>query len=118
MSVPGPCWIDRTAHDRSGQVLGVVVDVYNDPRSQTPAWLAISTGFFGARTVIAPIAGVSSLGTDVVIAHDRADIDTAPSVNVHVVVSEADDQRLTEHFSACARSRQHTQQTHKGITSS
>ncbi|MEO6653346.1 MAG: PRC-barrel domain-containing protein [Ilumatobacteraceae bacterium] len=110
-----PAWIDRAVRDRSGQLLGVVIDVYDDPLTRLPAWLALSTGFFGVQREIAPIAGASILGDDVVVAHELADIHGAPRVDIRVSVTEADERRLTDYFSGCDISRRISNQQHKGI---
>jgi hypothetical protein len=44
-----------SAMDNHGDLIGVVVDVYEDPSSRRPAWLAISTGFFGTRVAVVPL---------------------------------------------------------------
>lgn len=91
-------WIDRRAVDNQGGLLGVVVDVYEDSQSRCPAWLAISTGFFGTRIAIAPVHGASRLGEDVVIAHDRRTITTAPGVDIVVAVEPTQQRRLVDHY--------------------
>lgn len=92
-------WIDRRALDRRGELIGVVVDVYGDPVSRRPAWLAISSGFFGIRIGVAPIEGVSLRGGDVVIAHSREVVTTAPPVDVLVTVDPDQQRRLVDHYS-------------------
>ena len=91
-------WIERRAIDRDGETIGVVVDVYDDPVSHRPAWIAIGTGFFGTRVGIVPVESVSPLGDDLVIAHDRARIATSPIVDVCVAVNPQDHDRLTNHY--------------------
>ena len=63
-------------------------------RPAASGWLAISTGFFGTRIAVAPVHGASLLGDDVVIAHDRHTITTAPPVDIVVTVDPADEQAL------------------------
>ena len=93
-------WVDRHARDASGAVIGIVVDVYADPLTRRPAWLAISTGFFGTRIAVAPLRGASLLGEDVVIAHDRDTVLTAPPGDVVVTIDPAEQQSLIDHYTA------------------
>jgi hypothetical protein len=93
-------WVDRTALDRRGALIGVIVDVYDDPLSRRPAWLAISTGFFGARVGVAPLGSASRLGEDVVIGHDRSTIASAPSVDVVVTVDPSQQRQLIDHYAS------------------
>jgi hypothetical protein len=94
----GDEWFDRRALDVHGDLLGVVVDVYDDPESRRPAWLAISTGFFGTHIGVVPLSGASLLGPDVVVAYDRHTITTAPAVDVVITVDQAQQQRLVDHY--------------------
>lgn len=100
LRVRGSDWVDRTAFDRRGVLVGVIVDVYDDPTSRRPAWLAISTGFFGARVGVAPLHSASRLGEDVVIAHDRSTIASAPPVDVVVTVNPSQQHRLIDHYAS------------------
>jgi hypothetical protein len=93
-------WLDRRALDNRGTLLGVVVDIYADVVSRRPEWLAISTGFFGTRVAVVPVRAASLLGDDVVIAHDRETITSAPMVDVLVAVDPRQQQLLLDHY-AC-----------------
>ncbi len=91
-------WLDRRALDNHGTLLGVVVDICADVVSRRAEWLAISTGFFGTRVAVAPVRGASLLGDDVVIAHDRETITSAPTVDVLVAVDPDQQQLLVYHY--------------------
>lgn len=91
-------WVDRRAVDRHGEVLGLVVDAYTDPATCRVRWLAVATGFFGTRVAVVPVHGASLLGHDVVIAHDRQLVTTAPTVDIVVGVDPADEQSLIDHY--------------------
>lgn len=91
-------WLDRRALDNCGELLGTVVDIYDDARTRRPSWLAISTGFFGTRIAVAPVRGASLLGDDVVVAHDRHTVTHAPTVDIVVTVEPNQHQRLLDHY--------------------
>lgn len=90
--------MDRRVRDVSGEILGVIVDVYDDPNTRQPTWLAVSTGYFGTRVAIVPIRSASLLGSDVVIAHDRSLITAAPAVDVFVAVTPDHHRQLLDHY--------------------
>ncbi len=94
----GDVWVDRLGRDNRGEILGVVVDVYEDPDTRQPTWLAISTGYFGTRITVVPIRGCSLLGDDVVVAHDRSTITSAPAVEINVTVAPEHHRLLVEHY--------------------
>jgi len=93
-------WVDRRALDRRGEVLGLVVDAYTDPVTHRIRWLAVATGFFGTRVAVVPVRGASLLGDDVVIAHSRHVITTAPAVDIVVGVDPADERSLIDHYTS------------------
>lgn len=93
-------WVDRRALDLHGELLGIVVDAYTDPASRRVRWLALATGFFGTRVAVVPVQGASLLGDDVVIAHPREVITTAPLVEIVVGVDPGDEPSLVAHYSS------------------
>jgi hypothetical protein len=106
-------WVDRRVLDPSGELVGVVVDIYADADSGRPRWLAISSGYFGTRVLVAPLAGASTRGPNLVIAHSRARVETAPTVHPIAALSGRDEQTLRAHF---GRTEHHHQPTPTGRT--
>jgi hypothetical protein len=100
-------WVDRRVVDPAGDLVGVVVDVYADADSGESCWLAISSGYFGTRVLVAPAAGASNRGSDVVIAHSRARVETAPTVHPVAALSGRDEQALRAHFGRARRHHHH-----------
>ncbi|MGI9051414.1 MAG: PRC-barrel domain-containing protein [Ilumatobacteraceae bacterium] len=91
-------WVDRRAVDQHGEPVGVVVDIYLDMGTRRAKWLAISSGFFGTRTVVAPVRGASLLGGDVVISHPRELIGATPPVEAVVTIPLAVEQSVIDHY--------------------
>jgi len=100
-------WVDRRVRDTGGNVLGVVVDVYEDPNTRQPTWLAVSTGYFGTRIVVVPICGSALLGDDVVVAHNRETITKAPAVEIFVAVTPDHHRQLSDHYGPSPRDGGH-----------
>jgi len=90
--------------DKRGELVGVVVDVYDDPSTRRSAWLAISTGFFGTRVGVVPLHGASLLGDDVVIPYTRHVVTSAPRVDVIVTVDPDQQQWLIDHYATASGS--------------
>jgi hypothetical protein len=109
-------WFDRRALDVHGDLLGIVVDVYDDLESRRPAWLAIRTGFFGTRIGVVPLRGASLLGPDVVVAYDRHTVTTAPAVDVVITVDPGQQQRLADHYAQRARPPRPSRRNPEGST--
>ena len=74
--------IDRTAVDPTGQKIGTVSGVYVDDVTGEPAWLAITTGWFGTRVSFVPVAGASLADDDdVVVAYHKDTVKDAPNID-------------------------------------
>lgn len=93
-------WLDRRVIDQHGEPVGVVVDIYVDADTGRAVWVAISTGFFGTRRVVAPVRGASLLGGDVILAQPRELVLSAPTVHALVVVPPHEQQLLVNHYTA------------------
>ena len=87
--------IDRTAVDPTSQKIGTVSSVYVDDVTGEPAWLAITTGWFGTRVSFAPIAGAYLADDDVVVAYPKDTVKDAP--NIDADGSLTPDEALTLH---------------------
>jgi uncharacterized protein (TIGR02271 family) len=74
--------IDRTAVDPTSQKIGTVSSVYVDDVTGEPAWLAITTGWFGSRVSFAPVAGAYLADDgDVVVAYPKDTVKDAPNID-------------------------------------
>lgn len=96
------CWLDRLVLDDRGETLGVLIEIYADGLTRRPAWLAIDAA---SGVVVAPVRGASLLGEDVVIAHARRTVATAPAVEVLGTVDPAQEQLLSNHYGRRASRR-------------
>lgn len=91
-------WLDRRAYDCVGELLGVVVAVYDGPTEGSPAWLAIGRGPFGLRTAVVPLRGARLWGADVIVDFDRATVTAAPPGDVYVSLEPDDEARLVAYY--------------------
>jgi uncharacterized protein YrrD len=91
-------WVDRRALDHHGEMIGTVVDVYDDVQTGRAKWLVVSTGYFGTRRAVAPANGASFLGDDVVMSHSKAVIVAAPAVHTYTAIVADDERAVTAHY--------------------
>jgi hypothetical protein len=98
VSINATDWLDRRVYGCDGEVIGLVVGVYDDSSTGRPAWIAVGMGAFSLRTAVVPFAGALSWGTDVVVAHGRETVLAAPPVDFVVSLVPEDEARLLEHY--------------------
>lgn len=91
---PRADWRGMKAVDPSGDKVGTIDEIYVDEETGQPAWAALRTGLFGTRLSFAPLAGARSDGEVVHVAHDKAQIKDAPSVEGGEDLTPADEDTL------------------------
>jgi sporulation protein YlmC with PRC-barrel domain len=90
--------VDRGVLDRHGEVIGTVVDVYEDALTGRAKWLVVSTGYFGTRRAVAPVQDAALIGDDVVVAYPRDVIDAAPHVHTFTAITPSDERTVSAHY--------------------
>ncbi|MEJ7720038.1 MAG: PRC-barrel domain-containing protein [Ilumatobacteraceae bacterium] len=117
--------IGQTAHDRDGNKVGEVADLYYDTDSGHLEWLAVTTGLFGSKVSFVPIAGSTQDDDGLVVAPDKATIKDAPRIDPDGRLTEEEERALYAHYglessassSGSARDDDHEDTTGTGTTS-
>lgn len=91
-----------TAYSSTGDKIGRVGNVYVDDLSQEPAWVTISAGFFGSRTLFAPLAGARIDGDRLVLAYSKDAVEAAPGVADSGHISDVEQQQLFDYYQGLA----------------
>ena len=90
-------WIDRRVLDIRGEPIGVIVDLHPAGADRRPEWLAISTGLLSTPIVV-PVHGAARIGDDVVVAHHRQVVFTAPGDAELLTIDPAAERAIAAHF--------------------
>jgi uncharacterized protein (TIGR02271 family) len=91
-------WVGRTAVDPDGEKVGKIHDVYADDTSGQPEWLALTTGFFGTRVSLVPLAAASMSGDEVCVAYGKDLIKDSPHVDAAGHLTSQEEQQLFAHY--------------------
>jgi hypothetical protein len=94
-------WIDLRVLDVSGEPIGVVVDVH-PAGPERPEWLVISTGLLGSPVAV-PVHGAARINDDIVIAHHRQVVFTAPGNAELLTIDPVAARSIAAHFGLLAR---------------
>jgi hypothetical protein len=92
-------WRGHTVRDRQGEKLGKLGDLYLDTDDR-PAYAGISTGLFGTRESIVPLAGVREEGGDLHVPFDAELVRDAPNIEPDAVLSPDEEDALARHYGA------------------
>ncbi|HEX8854283.1 MAG TPA: PRC-barrel domain-containing protein, partial [Thermoleophilaceae bacterium] len=82
----------------SGDKIGKLEEVYVDSATGKPEWFAVSTGLFGTRLSLIPIAGANLRDDTVQVAYDKAKVKDAPNVDPDGDLSQDQEARLYGHY--------------------
>ena len=91
-------WRGRTAVDADGEKIGSIEDIYLDRQSGEPEWIAVKTGLLGNNVSFVPIGDAQPSGEEVRVAHDKAKVKDAPSIDPDGELSPEEERRLYEHY--------------------
>jgi uncharacterized protein (TIGR02271 family) len=91
-------WQGRELVGSDGEKIGTVKEIYEDTATGKPEWALVSSGLFGTRSHFVPIAAAEAAGEQVRVNATKDQVKDAPSVEGEGQLSEADEQRLFEHY--------------------
>ena len=78
--------------------IGKIDHVYLDRQTGEPTFAAVKTGLFGSKSSLVPIAEAHSHDEHVHVAFSKDTVKDAPNVDADEELSEAEEQRLYEHY--------------------
>jgi uncharacterized protein (TIGR02271 family) len=87
-----------TAFDRTGEKIGKVGQLYVDDATGEPAWVTVSTGWFGMSESFVPLKGADFEGDDIRLAYDKDTVKDAPRVDAGVSLEPDREQELDRHY--------------------
>ncbi len=68
----------KVVKDSAGDKIGKVSEVYLDYETDKPEWVSVSTGMFGSKEALVPLAAVQYDNGDLVVPFDKAKVKAAP----------------------------------------
>lgn len=98
--------IGKPALDKEHKKVGKIAHFYLYETDSHPTWVAVTTGFFGTKETLAPLA-LAEITDDreVVIDADKKTIKDAPSVSPGQELSPSEQERLYQHYKAMVTRR-------------
>ena len=91
-------WIGLDAYDRSGDKIGEITNVYYYVETGRPEWLAVTTGWFGMNSSLAPIVGSAPSDDGIRLDVDKDVVKDAPNFSHEGEISPAEEERLYTHY--------------------
>jgi sporulation protein YlmC with PRC-barrel domain len=83
---------------QDGQHVGKLADVYVSKETGEPEFLLVSSGFLGHKLHLVPADGATRMDEKVQVTFDKAEIESAPSVDADDDIDQDEEKRLFEHY--------------------
>jgi hypothetical protein len=92
-------WVGHELKDPAGEKIGEVLELYVDAASGEPAFLAVSTGWFGTHVSLVPVALTSPRGDhELECQCSKEQVKQAPHVPVDGELSEAEERAVFAYY--------------------
>ena len=101
MTQTRPGWVEyrgRTLYDTDGAKIGRIVEIYLDQQGGHAEWALVHTGLLGTKQTFVPLRGAQAEGDDLRAGVAKDQAQQAPHIDPDSELSEADEQRLFEHY--------------------
>ncbi len=92
-------------HDRDGDKLGGVEEIYLDAETNDPEWALVHTGLFGTKRTFVPLHEASERDGALTVPVDKATVKDAPKVEANGQLSQQEEQDLFEHYGIAREAR-------------
>jgi len=88
----------KSVKDNEGGKIGKIEGVYTDEHNGEPEWVAVSTGMFGSKESLIPVAGASFDGEALTVPFDKTKVKGAPHQDPDTELSQAAEAELFTYY--------------------
>ena len=85
-------------HDREGEKLGGIEEIYLDAETNEPEWALVHTGLFGTKRTFVPLHEAEERDGTLTVPIDKATVKEAPKVEANGQISRQEEQDLFSHY--------------------
>jgi uncharacterized protein (TIGR02271 family) len=91
-------WIDQQLVGPDHDKIGKIDQVYVDRQTGEPKFVSVKTGLFGSNVSLVPIEKAQGHDDHVEVPYSKDQVKDAPNIDADAELSEAEEQRLFEHY--------------------
>ena len=88
----------ETLHDRDGDKIGSIEDIYLDRETDEPEWAVVTTGLFGTKRTFVPISDAQPHDEGVRVPFEKATVKDAPDIEANGQLSKTEEAELHRHY--------------------
>jgi uncharacterized protein (TIGR02271 family) len=98
ITAPPDRLLDVKVTDSSGNKIGKADNVFLDTATSQPEWVAVTTGFFGNKQVLIPLAQAELTQDSIVVPYDKNKVKGAPHIEPDHPLSEKEEAKLYSYY--------------------
>lgn len=83
---------------QDGGKIGKVTGIYFDDKTDTPEWAAVTTGLFGSKESLVPLADAQWAGDSLTVPFDKDRVKDAPNLDPDQELSQSDEAELYRYY--------------------
>ena len=85
-------------HDRDGDKIGTIEEIYLDAQTGEPEWALVNTGLFGTKSSFVPLQEADEDGGTLRVPYEKAHVKDAPQMDSDGELSQKDESALYSHY--------------------
>jgi uncharacterized protein (TIGR02271 family) len=91
-------WRGQQLHDRDGEKVGKIEEIYLDAETEQPEWALVNTGLFGSKSTFVPLRDAGAEGDAVRVPYAKDQIKDAPRIDADGELSQREEAELYRHY--------------------
>jgi hypothetical protein len=88
----------ETLHDRDGDKIGSIEEIYLDAETDQPEWALVHTGLFGTKRTFVPIGDATERDGTLVVPYGKGTVKDAPDIEANGQLSKTEEAELHRHY--------------------
>ena len=85
-------------HDRDGDKIGAIEEIYLDTATDQPEWALVNTGLFGKKRTFVPIGEATERDGALVVPFGKATVKDAPGIDANGQLTKREEAELYRHY--------------------
>jgi uncharacterized protein (TIGR02271 family) len=88
----------QDVHDRDGDKIGSIEEIYLDTDTDRPEWALVHTGLFGTKSTFVPLRDATEADGTLRVPYEKAHIKDAPKIDSDGELSEREESELYRYY--------------------
>jgi uncharacterized protein (TIGR02271 family) len=88
----------QNLHDRDGDKIGTIEEIYLDADTNEPEWALVNTGLFGTKSTFVPLRDATEDGGGLRVPYEKAQVKDAPNMDPDGQLSQDEEAELYRHY--------------------